>query len=113
MLRSPVYDDEWKPGRPLAAVCHAAGTAAHGAPQAGCSCGIYGLREPDGLRRYLVGRDGPEVVCRIVGEVTLWGAVLEGEAGWRAAYAYPRRLFVDDAALVDRLAAYGVAVVPA
>jgi hypothetical protein len=33
--------------------------------------------------------------------------------GWRAAYAYPRRLIVGDPALTDELAAYGIPIVPA
>jgi hypothetical protein len=28
----------------------------------------------------------------VLGEVELWGEVVEGELGWRAAYAYPRRI---------------------
>ena len=89
-LWSAVYDEEWMPGEPFAARCGKG--HAHAAPAAGCSCGVYALRDPEGLRRYLVGRDDPWVVGRVIGEVELWGDVVEGELGWRAAYAYPRRI---------------------
>ena len=89
-LWSAVYDEEWAPGKPFAAECRKG--HAHAAPAEDCSCGVYALRDPDGLRRYLVGRDDPWVVGRVIGEVELWGEVVEGELGWRASYAYPRRI---------------------
>jgi hypothetical protein len=33
-------------------------------------------------------------VHRVVGRVTLWGRVVEAEAGWRASYGYPYALYV-------------------
>ena len=30
----------------------------------------------------------------VVGEVSLWGGVIPGSQGWRAQYAYPRKLLV-------------------
>ena len=30
----------------------------------------------------------------VVGSVALWGGVIRGEQGWRAHYAYPRKLLV-------------------
>jgi hypothetical protein len=89
-LWSAVYDEEWPAAEPFAATCGKG--HAHAAPAEGCSCGVYALRDPDGLRRYLVGRDDPWVVGRVLGEVELWGEVVEGEFGWRAAYARPRRI---------------------
>ena len=56
------------------------------------------------------GRDEPGTVCRILGEVTLWGHVVETEAGWRASHAYPLRLYVPDAAIAAELAVYAVAI---
>ena len=89
-LWSAVYDEEWTAGEPYAAECRKG--HAHAAPAADCSCGVYALRDPEGLRRYLVGRDDPWVVGRVIGEVELWGDVVEGELGWRAAFARPVRL---------------------
>jgi hypothetical protein len=30
----------------------------------------------------------------VIGSVALWGGVIPGEQGWRAQYAYPRKLLV-------------------
>jgi hypothetical protein len=54
----------------------------------------------------------------VIGEASLWGPVLADSDGIRARFGYPRRLWlvsdtVDDAerqAILDDLAAYGVAV---
>jgi hypothetical protein len=35
-----------------------------------------------------------DVVHRVIGTVSLWGTVVEGERGWRASHAYPRRIYV-------------------
>jgi hypothetical protein len=75
----------WEPGHGLAAAC----AKGHPAPDPACSCGIYAARDPEEARRYLVGRDDPHVVGRVLGRVALWGTVVEGERGWRASRAHP------------------------
>ena len=95
----------WEPGRPLAAVC----PHGHTAPDPACACGIYAVREPDGARRYLLGRDDLHVVGRVLGQVALWGKVVEAQLGWRASRAYPASL-EPAAAEIARL--YGVPVCP-
>lgn len=90
-----LYDDVWEPGRPLAARCE----HGHSAPDARCGCGIYAARDPAEARRYLVGRDEPGVVGRVLGRVLLWGLVVEGEHGWRGELAYPAQLDSDAAVL--------------
>jgi hypothetical protein len=56
---------------------------------------------------------------RALGEVSLWGRVIECERGFRASLAYPRRLYLPAdglhrrrGRLVDDLEAYGVPVEP-
>ena len=115
-LRSAVYDDDWSPGSPLAAGC----TQGHAAPALDCVCGIYASRTPAEALRYLVGRNDPDVVHRVAGEVELWGLTVEGEHGWRSARAYPHRIWVpprqtnalavDVAAIRHALTAYRVPV---
>jgi hypothetical protein len=78
----------WEPGRPLAARCE----HGHSAPDLDCACGIYAARDPAEARRYLVGRDEADVIGRVLGQVFLWGRVVEGEHGWRAERAYPAAL---------------------
>jgi hypothetical protein len=104
-LQSVLHNDVWKPGRPLAAACQ----HEHTAPDGACACGIYAVREPEGARRYLLGRDEPEVVGRVLGQVALWGTVVEARLGWRASRAYPAAL-ESAAAEIARL--YGVRVCP-
>lgn len=102
----------WQPGTPLRAVCLA---DSHPAPDPGCACGVYGAPDLGALRDHsLCLSPGPLVI----GEASLWGPVLADSDGIRARFGYPRRLWlvsdtVDDAerqAILDDLAAYGVAV---
>jgi hypothetical protein len=92
----------------------------HEAPQLGCECGIYAASTVAQLRMYLA--DGLHGLSRVLGQVALWGTVVECERGFRASHAYPTRLFVpDDAGMPWRtsateialaLCAYGVPVEP-
>jgi hypothetical protein len=89
-LRSAVFDEVWQPGLPLAASC----PHGHVAPAPACGCGIYAVRAPAAAVRYLVGRDDPAVIHRVLGRVALWGVTIEADAGWRAQYAEPLGLIV-------------------
>jgi hypothetical protein len=108
-LCSVIYDEVWEPGRALQATCHGGG-APHAAPAATCSCGIHALRGRAEAARYLVGRNDPLIVDRVLGLVALWGVVFEGERGWRGRFAYPERLWVARSDVARSLRAYGVAV---
>jgi hypothetical protein len=94
----------WGPGQPLAAVCVAKQVvtpdprgfkldvhfrSSHEgipAPWRPCSCGVYAIRRREDLER--VAGAGT-----IVGQVALWGHVIEHQRGYRAQYAYPVRLW--------------------
>lgn len=107
VLVSAVYDEVWPPGEELVASCH---KRAHGeAPRPDCTCGIYagGALEAE---KHRVGRDERGIVGRVVGEVALWGRVVEEPRGWRASHAYPVRLWVRDPGLLDGLARYCVPI---
>jgi hypothetical protein len=116
-LRSAVFDERWEPGGEVRASC----PSGHRAPAPACVCGLYAVSSPARAVRYLVGRNDADVVHRVVGEVALWGVVVEAENGWRAARAYPAAIWlppratsghpVDLDELEDGLAAYGVPVV--
>ena len=107
-LASVLRDDVWQPGRPFEAGCE----HGHEAPEPGCGCGAYGSRLATVALRYVVGRDDPWVVHRVVGEVALWGRVVEGGLGWRAGLAYPVRIWVPRGRsdVVEGLRSYGVPV---
>jgi hypothetical protein len=89
--------ERWPSGKPLAAGCKAASystivgraKAAHDAndaPQSTCTCGVYAAKSLDHLRKIGLDRFG------VLGEVNLWGTVVEHELGWRAQFAYPKSL---------------------
>jgi hypothetical protein len=52
------------------------------------------MRKPPPATRYLLGRNDPNVIGRVVGLVALWGDVCEGVDGWRGGFAYPARIWV-------------------
>jgi hypothetical protein len=115
-LGSVLHDLAWPHGRAVVADCRrhedpfADVIGPHPVPGAECNCGFHAARDPVDALSYARGRDEPGTVCRVLGEVLLWGHVLETEGGWRASHAYPARLYVPDAAVAAALAGYGAAV---
>lgn len=130
-LRSVVFDTIWPTETELTAGCNRLWTRVrnrlawrsdpvHDAPVSRCSCGIYATSDPELAAEYLYLYSEvhqPHVVYRAVGLVSLWGSVVEGESGWRAAHAYPKHLFLppsqrheDVERIRDGLADYGVPV---
>lgn len=98
-LRSLYRDSFWPVGAPLEARCEAqrlrlSRRPRHAAPTETCTCGIYGAPFELIRRKLAVDRSLPPGCLFVIGTVSLWGDVLECERGWRAAYAYPGRLFV-------------------
>lgn len=89
----------YAPYKRTEAVCS---RAYHDAPHRFCACGIWAMKSEDQL---------PTVYQHSVyGEVYLWGRVLEGKNGYRAQYAYPKRLWADDDAIEELRMLYGVPV---
>ena len=115
-LGSVLHDVVWPHGRALVAECRrgddpfATPVGPHPVPGAECNCGFHAARDPADALSYARGRDEAGTVCRILGEVHLWGHVLQTEGGWRASHAYPLRLYVPDAEIAAALAAYSVPV---
>lgn len=107
-LVSALFDTAWEPGRPLAASC----PQGHPAPEPACRCGVYAARDVTEAYRHLVGRDEAWVVHRVIGEVALWGRVVEHERGHRGELAYPVRIWVPNGRedVVGGLGSYGVPV---
>jgi hypothetical protein len=91
-LRSPLYDEDWPPGAALAATCLGAG--GHEVVRSDCGCGIHAASSAATAASYLVGRDAPSVIHRVLGRVALWGRVTEAERGWRGELGYPTELLV-------------------
>jgi hypothetical protein len=130
-LRSVVFDTIWPTDAALAAGCNRVWTrlrgrlpwrsdTAHDVPVWRCSCGIYAAHDPELAAEYLYLYSDvhqPRVIYRAIGLVAMWGSVVEGESGWRASHAYPKRLFLprsqrrsDVEAICAGLADYGVPI---
>jgi hypothetical protein len=118
-LGSVLYDQVWTPATTALARCErradlfAEPIPPHRTPSLECGCGFHAARDPVDALSYLQGRNEPATVCRLLGEVALWGRLVETEAGWRAAAAYPVRLYAPDEAIAEALAVYGVPVISA
>jgi hypothetical protein len=135
-LSSLVYRTIWHPRgaavarcrRPLAALPWGR-LPLHGPPSFDCLCGIYAVDTPGQALPYLTyGRDGEgRPARRVIGLVSLWGRIVEGEHGCRSAYAYPaliaippagrshgpwrsRSAWFPSAEIVERLTDYAVPV---
>lgn len=100
-LRSVVFDAVWPARERLTASClrrrlrlpWRRGELAHAAPVEPCSCGIY-ASTLQRLASYLDCEFERRRFDRVLGQVFLWGAVVECQQGWRASLAYPARLYV-------------------
>ena len=79
----------WRPYERIEAACR----SAHDPPGVKCSCGIYAARDKQHLVNMGYQLYGPQTFV-VIGAVALWGGVVPGAQGWRAQYAYPRRLLV-------------------
>ena len=122
VLRSVIQATCWPRREALAAECLRRPfwfrrRRAHPVADAACMCGVYAARFEE-LGPYLLD-DMLFGSRRVVGEVAMWGSVVECERGFRASYAYPKRIFVPSDAdgrrgCVEELAAslreYGVPV---
>src|SRR4051812_35893805 len=102
--------DRWTPWRPGEALEARSPSGAHLAPSAECTCGVYAHKT-----RTAAIKHAHTVAGAILGEVELWGKVVEHEHGYRAQYATPRALWVphfpDDAPCKSRaLGRYGLPV---
>jgi hypothetical protein len=90
----------WPPGAPHEATCKGVPVPTlrgpHVVPCEWCGCGIYAARDLETLKQLVYPfTDSLFRRRRIaVGEVALWGRVIEGERGYRAQYAYPKSLYL-------------------
>jgi hypothetical protein len=79
----------------------------HDVPVKACTCGIYAVKTLEHLRDQDYHNDG------VLGLVRLWGRMLVGKKGYRAANAYPLKLYVPHLmweVSYDGLSEYGVPI---
>jgi hypothetical protein len=113
-LCSPLYRTVWSAGRATLARCYRrkelwkpsllpswklsfapAPPVRHAAPGAECQCGIYAASTVGEATSVMLGRGSMRgAIGAVIGQVSLWGSVVECERGWRGACAYPARLYV-------------------
>jgi hypothetical protein len=105
-LGSVIYEAEWQPNELAVARCE----QRHHPPDRACNCGFHAARDPVDVFSYLRGRDEQQTICRVLGEVLLSGTLVETEVGWRAASAYPLRLYVADEDIAAALGPYAIRI---
>jgi hypothetical protein len=100
----------WPPRTAQEALC---ADNEHQAPDEDCKCGIYAVCAPLLLQEVYWTSSPPKGVkplpgIVVVGQLSLWGKVIQHERGWRAQFAYPTHLyaFTDDEAVAERLRAH-------
>lgn len=94
----------------------------HSSPGVDCRCGLYAFADLMSAVRLADNhsRHGGRFMAVILGEVSLWGTVVVAQRGYRAQFAYPRRLWVvpdgynrerqSDEGVVNGLEHYGIAL---
>jgi hypothetical protein len=109
LVLRPIYRRglPWKPRQAMVAICP---DHEHEPPAEGCKCGIWTVREPQQLEEIHWTTTPPKdrdplPGVLVVGQVALWGDLIEHERGFRAEYGYPTHLyaFTDDAELAGLL----------
>jgi hypothetical protein len=125
LLRSVKRWIYWRPGYDLFATCARSGEdlfggrlPEHRAPSSSCRCGIHAYRDAaEAIEAISFADPPPHALGWALGEVALWGEILETPDGWRASHAYPTRLLLPSGsfgrtenaeAARDALTAYGV-----
>jgi len=94
-LYSVVHTTLWQPHMRFEAFCQ----KDHEIPDPHCACGTYAAATFNRLfdmgytkekGNGLFSSDG----VTIAGQVNLWGGIIPADTGWRAQYAYPRKLLI-------------------
>jgi hypothetical protein len=116
-LLRPLYKRglAWKPRQAMEAVCP---EEIHAVPADDCRCGVWAVCHPMMLTEFHWSAIPPVGVAPIpgvvvVGQIAMWGNVIQHERGWRSSHAYPQHLyaFTDDPMMAEGLRErYGVPV---
>ena len=97
----------WEPKKAMEAVCNK-NKQDHPAPGYGCECGIWSFNTLEDLVPVLAGYSE----IKIIGQVAIWGRVIECEKGFRSSHAYPTELWIlsEEKSLEQLGYTYGVPV---
>lgn len=77
----------WEPGEPFTATCQKGRRHKH-VPWTACSCGIYVTKTLKKLRANGYHNEGA------LGQVAVWGHMVDGGDGYRAEFAIPKIIYV-------------------
>ncbi len=103
LLGSPINRDDkqvhyrtgvWNPGEAFTARCGSQIKHLKAPPSDGCRCGVYALPTLKDAQGYFDNRQMFDGHTLLVGSVSMWGRVVEHEAGFRSQYAYPKTLYL-------------------
>ncbi|MGH2749347.1 MAG: hypothetical protein ACRDK3_00465 [Actinomycetota bacterium] len=130
MLHSPFDQTPWPSREAMTARCNRrSGFVAvtdqtrlriHSSPGRDCGCGVYALNDMMTAVQLAESHatHGGRFMAVVLGEVSLWGRVVVAQRGYRAAFAYPGRLWVvpdgfkksrqSDEGVIEGLEHYGV-----
>jgi hypothetical protein len=95
-LASVLYPTLWPVRAAFLASCRVNDGRYHDVPAVRCGCGVHAAASVADALSFFDGR-GHDSMCelyRVIGRVSLWGRVIEGQRGWRASHAYPGALYV-------------------
>jgi hypothetical protein len=90
----------WEPMVPQIGTCNSRDPSEitdHSCPSWEHRCGVHAVKELPQVKKWgapCVGRTSKYV--RIIGEIDLWGRVLEYSEGFRAEWGYPKKMYVPD-----------------
>jgi hypothetical protein len=105
MLEALGSSSRWEPRRALKANCISCG--GHAAPYLNCRCGYWSFKTQELLAQAM---DKYDDTVKVIGQVEIWGRVIECENGFRSEYAYPKELWLLDEGLESLSWRYGVPV---
>ncbi|MDP9286340.1 MAG: hypothetical protein M3P41_15495 [Actinomycetota bacterium] len=96
-LRSVVYQHVWPARNALSMECEPGGCLGARWPAQTHACGIHAFKERAGAARFPATwesrrAEGAGVSTYVIGQVSLWGHVIEHEHGFRGQFAYPYAL---------------------
>ena len=95
----------WEPKKAMEAAC-SKGNAKHPAPHRDCECGIWSFPSLEAL---LPAIDG-EYEVKVLGQVHIWGRIIECSNGSRSQFGYPKELWLFDESMEQLGYIYGVPI---
>lgn len=108
VLSAAASGNVWYPGIPNRAMCNVANNGVNwgqfgchpvwDAPYPNCSCGFYCFKDLQGELMQLLEYDSMTYATssQSLGQVNMWGKIIEHERGHRAQYIYPKALIVGE-----------------